>query len=110
MTITQLPSPLYQGNSVTAGVTFRNPVPGLPQSQWPPVDPTTVTLTVIDGAGTETVYVYGVGSVITRLSTGAYSAEIDTSPAAGNYRVKWVGTDACAAVWASGFPVAPQPF
>jgi len=74
------------------------------------VDPTTVTLTIIDGAGALTEYVYGVGMVITRLSTGVYTAEIDTSSASGNWRVKWVGTDACAAVWASGFPVAPQPF
>jgi hypothetical protein len=110
MTQVQLPEPLYEGNAVTVGVTFANPEYGVPPSQWSPVDPTTVSLTYIAGTGADPVtWVYGVDD-ITGLSTGVYIAELDTTSASGRWRVKWVGTDACAAVWIRGFQVLSQPF
>lgn len=111
MTTTQIPSPIYAGNGITSGVTFTNPVVGQPSTQWPSVDPTSVTLTVIPGSGAApVVHVYGVGGFITKVSTGVYSAELDTTGAPGRWSVKWIGTDACAAVWVQGFSVVPQPF
>ena len=111
MTTTQIPSPIYAGNAITTGVTFSNPVVGQPSTQWPPVDPTTVTLTFVPGTGgTPTTWVYGTDIQITQVSTGVYSAELDTTDAPGRWSLKWVGTDACAAVWVQGFSVVPQPF
>ena len=110
MTTTQLPVPLYQGTAVTTQVTFLTPSPGLPTSDWPVTDPTTVTLSVVDGTGTETTYTYGVGNYITRVSTGVYSAQIDTSANPGLWRVKWTGTGACAVVNFAAFLVTAPLF
>ena len=106
-----LPTPLYEGTGVTASVEFYNPVVGLPQAQWPLVDPTTVTLTFIAGTGASPVtWTYlGVGSIV-KVSTGIYSAELLTSGAPGSWSVKWVGAGACTAVTIQGFPVVATPF
>ena len=104
-----LPQPLYRGNAVTAGVTFSNPVPGQLPPSWPLIDPNTVSLTVTDGDGNVTTYAYGAGNTIIRTSQGIYQAEIDTSPASGRWKVKWVGTGACAALWTRNFIVSPVP-
>jgi hypothetical protein len=107
----ELPTPLYVGNAATTGVTFSNPVPGTPRDQWPPVDPSTVTLTYVPGRGEDpVVWTYGGAGSIIKVSPGIYLAELDTTDLPGTWRIKWVGTGACAAVWVAGFPVTPQPF
>lgn len=109
--MSNLPNPLYAGNAITTGVTFTNPVAGEDPSAWPPVDPTAVTLTYVAGDGaTPVIWTYGGTGSITKVSTGIYTAELDTTGTTGAWRVKWVGTGACAAVWVNGFSVTPQPF
>lgn len=103
-----VPSPFYQGTGVTTGVTFANPVVGEAQSEWPAVDPTTITLT-FGTRGAETVWTYQGTGNITRTSTGVYKAEIPTDTYLGPFYVKWVGTGACAAVWVGSFPIVEPP-
>jgi hypothetical protein len=108
-----LPTPLYEGNAVTCVETFVvPPVPynGQPPSSWTATDPTVVTLTFVVGGGSPTVWTYGGTGSIVKVSTGVYSAELDTSDAPGTWQVKWVGTDACAAVDIGSFPVVAVPF
>jgi hypothetical protein len=106
-----LPNPTWAGTAITAAVEFYNPVVGEPQSEWPLVDPTTVTLTFIAGLGAEPVeWVYGGFGSIVRQGVGVYYAELTTSGTSGTWQVKWVGTGACAAVTVQGFPVVATPF
>ena len=109
MSMIELPQPLYDGNAVTVGVTFSTPQAGVPQAEWLPVDPTNVSLTYIPGSGGSPVTLTYPAD-ITRVSTGIYTVELDTTNAPGRWGVKWVGTDACAAVWIAGFTVTKQPF
>jgi hypothetical protein len=109
-----LPTPLYEGNAVTCVETFSvPPVPytGQPQSEWTPTDPSTITLTYVPGEGPPVVWTYGGTGSIVRVSTGVYSAELNTT-APGPWSVMWTGTGSCAAVDVGGFPVAslPAPF
>ena len=109
-----LPTPLYEGNAVTCVENFAvPPVPytGQPVSEWAPTDPTVVTLTFIAGTGAEpTTWTYlGTGSIV-KVSTGVYSAELDTTSAPGDWQVRWKGTGACASIDVGGFPVAPLTF
>jgi hypothetical protein len=110
MTMIELPETLYDGNAVTVGVTFSTPQAGVPQAQWLPVDPTNVSLTFIAGTGASPVVWHYGTDAITRVSQGIYTAELDTTSKPGRWGVKWIGTDACAAVWVAGFQVTPQPF
>lgn len=106
-----LPSPLYVGNAVTAIENFAvPPVPytGQPISEWALTDPTSVTLT-FGLPGSLTTWTYGGAGGIQRLSAGVYYAELSTT-APGPWRVKWIGTGACAALDIGGFPVSPLPF
>lgn len=54
-------------------------------------DPSDVFLDVTAPDGTPTTYQYGVGSVISKLSTGEYKAEIPAS-AVGYWRYRWRST------------------
>jgi len=108
---TTLLTPVLAGTAVTTGVTFANPVMGEVPSSWPPADPSTVTMTFIAGTGAEAVvWTYGGFGNIVRVSTGIYTAELDTTDTEGQWQVKWIGTGACAAVWVGGFRVTAQPF
>lgn len=99
-----LPSPLYDGTAVTTTCTFT--VPG----ESDPVDPTVVTLSFRVSSGSVTTWTYlGSGSIV-RVSEGVYSAELDTTELPGSWALKWQGTDACAAVGVTTFPVTPTPF
>lgn len=111
MTINQLPNPTYAGTAITTECTFSVPVPGETPDQWPPVDPSVVTLGFIAGLGASpTVWTYGGAGSITKVSTGVYSAELPTAGTEGAWKLKWVGTGACAAVSVAGFNVTPVPF
>ena len=98
-----LPSPLYAGNALTTTATFTIP------PSTTPVDPTTVTLKYKAGSTATVTWTYlGTGS-ITQVSTGIYSAELDTTSLAGGWTIEWIGTGACAAVSVSNISVTPQP-
>ena len=92
------------GDLVTVTATFTN-------SASVVADPSTITLKVGRKGTAETTYTYGSGSVITRVSTGVYQANIDTtSYAQGQYTYFWVGTGAVQAVNDGVFAVQSAPF
>ena len=57
-----------------------------------------------------TTWTYGGSGSITKVSTGVYSAELDTTNKPGTWTAEWVGTGTCAAVNAAQFVVTPNPF
>lgn len=77
---------LYAGSAelVTLSNTFE--VDGVP------TDPTTVTLTVVDPAGTSTTYTYA-GATITRTSAGLYAKDVACT-LTGRWQAVWTGTGA----------------
>lgn len=87
---------------MTSTVTFM--VPG----ETDPVDPSTVTLKYAN-AGTTTTWEYGGTGAITKVSTGVYQAELDTTASSGVWTVEWIGTGACAVVNALTFVVTAPP-
>ena len=93
----------YSGTAITTTATFTNP--GSPT----PVDPSTVTLKFRVANGSVTTWVYQGAGSISKVSTGIYSAELDTTTAPGDWTVEWLGTGACAAVNVTEFSVAPAP-
>lgn len=72
-------------------------------------DPTTVTLKYRPGAGAAVVTLTYAGSQLTKLSTGVYYADLDTTSwvTAGSVTVtlEWIGTGACQAVATDTFQV-----
>jgi len=79
-----------------------------------PADPGVVTLkwsiSINDVPGETTVWVYSAFSGnITRLGTGIYEAEIDTTAAPGVYTYEWVGTDGVQAINDEQFLVEAAP-
>lgn len=66
-------------------------------------DPTTVTVTVTDPAGTSTVYTYA-ATEVTRDSAGVYHIDV-TAPTAGLWTWRWVGTGTAAGVDEGTFTV-----
>ena len=89
---------------MTSTATFTNP--GISD----PVDPAVITLEHSVSNGQVTTWTYGGTGSIVRVSTGVYSAELDTTELPGSWAVKWAGTGACAAVCLATFPVVPTPF
>lgn len=67
-------------------------------------DPTTITATVNPPGKASTSYVYG-SSIIVRSALGVYTLQIDTTPAVGNWTVRWVGTGAVVYAWEDLFIV-----
>ena len=61
-----------------------------------PTDPTTVTLSIRKGDGTETDYTYVAGEV-TRASAGSFYRDV-VLDVAGTLSYRWTGTGAAAAV------------
>jgi hypothetical protein len=72
-------------------------------------DPTGVTLKVINPAGTQTTYTYGVGSDVVKSGTGGYYADI-TADTAGDWHYQWAGSGAVVAVQPGQFAVQPTAF
>ena len=60
-----------------------------------PSDPTTVSLTVTDPAGTATTYTYA-GATVTKDGTGAYHTDV-TPALEGEWFYAWVGAGAVSA-------------
>lgn len=92
---------VFEGTAVTTTVTFQDDTGAL-------VDPTTVVLR-FGQRGSETSWFYGTDP-ITKVSTGVYSALIDTSNGGGSmWYVVWVGTGACAVAQPGEFQVDKLP-
>ena len=72
-------------------------------------DPTTITLKVGNTATATTTYTYA-ASQITRVSTGVYQVNIDTTGySAGTYGYEWLSTGPAQAVAAGAFVVQADP-
>lgn len=96
------------GSLVTSTATFTN-------TSGTPTDPTTITLKVQSPNGTVNTYTYP-NAFITRVSTGVYSAEIDTTgltgyhgPITETFVVEWIGTGNVQAINSTSWPVTPAP-
>lgn len=98
-----LPATIYAGTAITSTATFTVP------PSTTPVDPTGVTMKYKAGSAAVVTWTYlGAGS-ITKVSTGVYAAELDTTSLAGGWTVEWIGSGACAAVSVTQFLVEPLP-
>lgn len=71
-------------------------------------DPTTVVLKYKAGSAATVTLTFG-GGEITKISTGVYTATLDTTALAGLWTVEWIGSDACGAVNAKTFQVTTPP-
>jgi hypothetical protein len=71
-------------------------------------DPTTVEIKVKVGQLAEATYTYP-NAYITRVSTGVYSANIDTTGATGVMTIEWIGTGAVQAIGFTQDNVAAAP-
>lgn len=93
------------GTAVTTTATFTN-------AAGSPTDPTTITLKFQGGTGSTTSWTYA-DDQLTRVSTGVYSATIDTTGdtygTSGTWTVEWLGTGNLAAVSAVTFQVTTPP-
>jgi len=81
---------IWEGQTYKFPATFRNAANVL-------TDPTTVTFRIRDPAGTETAYVYGVGTDVVRASVGSFYV-IRQLTTAGEWRCRAEGTGTVAAV------------
>lgn len=74
-----------------------------------PADPTTISLKYKSGSGSTTTLTYA-GSQLTKLSTGVYYADLDTSGWAGPnnqlWTLEWIGTGTCQAISGDSFTVS----
>jgi hypothetical protein len=74
------------------------------------VDPTTVTIRVMDPWGTETSYVYGTDDEVVKDSVGDYTATI-TPDSAGRWHFRWQTTGTNLVIASEGdFLVQDSPF
>lgn len=72
------------------------------------VDPTTITLSVINPAGTSTDYTYGAAQVL-KSSTGVYYYDLTVS-SSGRWFFRWVAGGAYIAADEGSFTVAKSAF
>lgn len=79
------PTPYAEGQVVTVQGTFKNALLVL-------TDPSVVKLTVKTPDGIETTYEYLVGAVIAKVSTGIYTADLDTTGKRGLWIYTWWST------------------
>lgn len=92
------------GSLVTSTVTFTA------ESTGEPADPSAITLSWQPGyQATVQTATYGDGSTITKVSTGVYAAELDTTSHPGPWTVQWTGTGTVQAIAVSNFQVTPAP-
>jgi hypothetical protein len=90
------------GTLVTSTATFVAESTGLP------ADPTTVSLKYELAPGTVVAFTYPSG--ITKVSTGVYQYEVDTTGApAGTATLVWKGTGAVQAINADTWTIEPSP-
>lgn len=79
---------------------------GVPAFTYALANPTTTSLTVETPAGVQTTYTYA-NAEVTRQETGVFYRDLALA-AAGEYRIKWAGTGAVAAVVEYIVTVRPQ--
>ena len=70
-------------------------------------DPTTVSLTVKDPAGTSTTYTYALAQ-LTKSATGIYYRDV-TMATAGKWLYRFAGTGSCIAVAVQGVNIETDP-
>ena len=85
------------GSLVTSTATFVSTATGLA------ADPTTVTLKYRSPAGLTTVTYPN--AFISRVSTGVYSAELDSTGLPGAWTAEWIGTGAVQAIASSTWTI-----
>ena len=90
------------GGLVTSTATFTATSTGLA------TDPTTITLKYLPGSGSAVTIIYP-DARITRVSTGVYSAELDTTGKTGTWTADWTGTGAVQAIAADSWTVTAAP-
>jgi hypothetical protein len=103
------PSPTYNptpsnpiaGSLITITGTFVSTSTGLP------ADPTTIVVKVAQG-GTTSSYTYP-NAYITKVSTGVYSIEVDTTGQSGPGTAEFTGTGAVQAINAWAWFTTPAP-
>lgn len=91
----------HVGDKEALTATFRDEADNL-------VDPTTVTLKVLDPSGNTDTYTYS-GGTITRDSLGVFSRDLDLDEA-GEWRYDWISTGTGAGAEPGQIVVEPQPF
>ena len=74
------------------------------------VNPTTVTFTFRDPAGTVVSYVYGVDPEVVRPETGTFYIDVPVEDQDGVWHIRCVGTGDNAAAGESHFIVRPSRF
>lgn len=82
VTVKQAPGRLYAAQPIRLRATFTSDSDVL-------TNPTTVSFLTRSPCGTETTYVYGTATEITRPSTGVYLADITPSPSDETGRWSW---------------------
>lgn len=111
MTIYSNTNSYPQGALVTVSALFTDP-PSFgsnPGTLGTPVDPSAIELRWSVVNGITVVLHYGIDSQIVRVSTGMYTANIDTTEFSGVYTYLWQGTGNAQAVEWQSFYVAPAP-
>lgn len=75
-------------------------------------DPTTVKVVTRNPSGTETAYVYGVASELTKTATGIYQFTFPqfTATQAGAWYIRWNGTGTVTASFEDTFTVRSSAF
>jgi hypothetical protein len=96
-------TPYMSGSLVTSTATFLD-------DTGSPADPSTITLKYKTGTGDTVTAVYP-DSPVTKVSTGVYQAELDTTgfdgPNLQLWTVEWIGTGSVQAIAVSTFQVSP---
>jgi hypothetical protein len=86
------------GSLVTSTATFVSEATGQV------ADPTTITLKYVAPGGTVQTVAYP-NAMITRVSAGVYSAELDSTGKAGPWTVEWIGTGNVQAIAAATWTI-----
>lgn len=90
------------GSLVTSTATF------IAEATGTATDPTTIVLKYLEPGGGVTTVTYP-NAFITRVSTGVYSAELDTTGLPGGWVAEWIGTGAVQAIAASTWTITRAP-
>ena len=88
------------GTLVTSTATFASTETGQV------ADPTTVTLKYRPPGGATQTVTYP-NALITRVSTGVYSAELDSTGLPGPWTAEWIGTGAVQAIESDTWTIGP---
>ncbi len=71
-------------------------------------DPATIAVDVVDATGVTTTYSYS-GGTVTKVSTGVYTVNLDTTAKPGRWQYRWYSTGTGQAANTGQFLVSPFP-